>query len=178
MDMIQLEKCINEYGKDIYSFCSQITCNKQEAEDLYQDTFLKAVELGEKINYEKNPKSYLVSIALRIWKNRKRKFAWRKRIAGMVELVEEAVSEEELGKEGGTEDIILEKEWKEQVRKAVNKLDEKYRIPVYLYYTLELPIGQIGKIMKLPDGTVKSRLHKARKLLKKELEVVLDETET
>lgn len=176
MDMIQLEKCINEYGKDIYSFCSQITCNRQEAEDLYQDTFLKAVELGEKIDYKKNPKSYLISIALRIWKNRKRKFAWRKRIAGMVELMEEAVSEEVAGKEGAAEDIVLEKEWKEQVKKAVNKLDEKYRIPVYLYYTLELPIGQIGEIMKLPDGTVKSRLHKARELLKKELEVVLDET--
>lgn len=117
MDMIQLEKCINEYGKDIYSFCSQITCNKQEAEDLYQDTFLKAVELGEKIDYEKNPKSYLVSIALRIWKNKKRKFAWRNRIAGMVELVEEAVSEEESGKEGSAEDIVLEKEWKEQVKR-------------------------------------------------------------
>lgn len=176
MDMIQLEKCINEYGKDIYSFCSQITCNKQEAEDLYQDTFLKAVELGEKIDYEKNPKSYLVSIALRIWKNKKRKFAWRNRIAGMVELVEEAVSKEKLGKEGSAEEIFLEKEWKEQVKNAVDKLDEKYRIPVYLYYTLEFSIGQIGKIMKLPDGTVKSRLHKARKLLKKELEVVLDET--
>lgn len=61
-------------------------------------------------------------------------------------------------------------------KKAVDKLDEKYRIPVFLYYTLEFSIGQIGKIMKLPDGTVKSRLHKARKLLKKELEVVLDET--
>ncbi|MDE7425268.1 MAG: RNA polymerase sigma factor [Lachnospiraceae bacterium] len=175
MDMIQLEQCINEYGKEIYSFCSQITRNRQEAEDLYQDTFLKALELGEKIDYRRNPKSYFVSIALRIWKNRKRKFAWRKRIAGTVELVEEAVSEES-GKEGSAEDIVLEKEWKEEVKKAVDRLDEKYRIPVYLFYTLEFSIGQIGKIMKLPEGTVKSRLHKARKLLKQELEVVLDET--
>lgn len=176
MDMIQLEQCINEYGKEIFSFCSQITRNRQEAEDLYQDTFLKALELGEKIDYRRNPKSYFVSIALRIWKNRKRKFAWRKRIAGTVELVEEAVSEEASGKEGSAEDIVLEKEWKEEVKAAVGRLDEKYRIPVYLYYTLEFSIEQIGKIMKLPEGTVKSRLYKARKLLKQELEVVLDET--
>lgn len=174
--MIQLEQCINEYGKEIYSFCCQITRNRQEAEDLYQDTFLKALELGEKIDYGRNPKSYFVSIALRIWKNRKRKFAWRKRIAGTVELVEEAVGEEALGKEGSTEDIVLEKELREQVKMAVERLDEKYRIPVYLYYTLQFPVGQIGKIMRLPEGTIKSRLHKARKLLKKELEVVLDET--
>lgn len=176
MDMIQLEQCINEYGKEIYSFCSQITRNKQEAEDLYQDTFLKALELEEKIDYRRNPKSYFVSIALRIWKNRKRKFAWRNRIAGTVELAEEVVSEEESGKEGAVEDIVLEKQWKEEVKKAVDKLDEKYRIPVYLYYTLDFSIEQIGKIMKLPEGTVKSRLYKARKLLKQELEVVLDET--
>lgn len=174
--MIQLEQCINEYGKEIYSFCSQITRNKQEAEDLYQDTFLKALELEEKIDYRRNPKSYFVSIALRIWKNRKRKFAWRNRIAGTVELAEEVVSEEESGKEGAVEDIVLEKQWKEEVKKAVDKLDEKYRIPVYLYYTLDFSIEQIGKIMKLPEGTVKSRLYKARKLLKQELEVVLDET--
>lgn len=37
--MIQLEQCINEYGKDIYAFCSQITRSQQEAEELYQDTF-------------------------------------------------------------------------------------------------------------------------------------------
>lgn len=176
MDMIQLEQCINEYGKEIYSFCSQITRNKEEAEDLYQDTFLKALELGEKIDYRRNPKSYFVSIALRIWKNRKRKFAWRKRIAGTVELAEEVVSEEVSGKEGAVEDIVLEKQWKEEVKKAVDKLDEKYRIPVYLYYTLDFSVEQIGKIIKLPEGTVKSRLYKARKLLKQELEVVLDET--
>lgn len=176
MDMIQLEQCINEYGKEIYSFCSQITRNKEEAEDLYQDTFLKALELGEKIDYRRNPKSYFVSIALRIWKNRKRKFAWRKRIAGTVELAEEVVSDEVSGKEGAVEDIVLEKQWKEEVKKAVDKLDEKYRIPVYLYYTLDFSVEQIGKIIKLPEGTVKSRLYKARKLLKQELEVVLDET--
>ena len=82
MNEIQLEQCINEHGKDVYAFCSQLTRNVQEAEDLYQDTFLKAVELAGRIDFGKNPKSYLISIALRIWKNRKRKYAWRKRITG------------------------------------------------------------------------------------------------
>lgn len=179
MNKEKLEECINAYGKEIYAFCSRITCNRQEAEDLYQDTFLKAVELGEKIDDTQNPKSYLVSIALRIWKNKKRKFAWRKRIAGTEQLTEEAVSEKELMQESrGTspEEKILEWELKMHVRQAVEKLDEKYRIPIYLYYTVELSIEHIADIMKLPKGTVKSRLHKARKLLKQELEVVLDET--
>ena len=77
----ELEICIAEYGKDIYSFCRQLTVSLQEADDLYQDTFLKALELIPKIDNNKNPKSYLLSIAVHIWKNKKRKFAWRKRIA-------------------------------------------------------------------------------------------------
>lgn len=179
MNKEQLEQCINTYGTDIYAFCSRITCNRQEADDLYQDTFLKAVELGEQIDDTNNPKSYLVSIAMRIWKNKKRKFAWRKRIAESMTLMEEAVSEESLNQEetiGSPEEQILEWEVKAQVRKAVEKLEEKYRMPVYLYYTMEFSIEQVAEIMKLPKGTVKSRLHKARQLLKQDLEVVLNET--
>jgi len=77
----ELETCMIKYGKDIYSFCRSLVGSIQEAEDLYQDTFLKAIELNEKIDAAGNPKSYLLSIAVRIWKNRKRKYAWRKRIA-------------------------------------------------------------------------------------------------
>lgn len=175
MKEIQLEQCIHEYGKDIYALCSRLTRSTQEAEDLYQDTFLKVVELGDKIDYEQNPKSYMVSIALRIWKNRKRKYAWRKRIAGMEQLTEEAVSSETVGQGDSAEEEFLQKELKEQVIEAVSGLEDRYRIPVYLYYTLQLPVEQIGKIMKLPQGTIKSRLYKARKLLKQKLEVVLNE---
>lgn len=82
MNKEQLNECIMLYGKEVFSFCRQIAVSHEEAEDLYQDTFLKAMELSEKIKYEENPKSYLISIALRLWKNKKRKFAWRDRIAG------------------------------------------------------------------------------------------------
>lgn len=176
MDVRQLEQCIQEYGKDIYAFCSQLTGNRQEAEELYQDTFLKAVEMLEKIDSGRNPRSYLASIALRIWKNRKRKYAWRSRIAGTEELTEDNMPYTACAQEFSPEESVLLQELQLQVREAVAKLDDRYRLPIYLYYTLQLPIGQIGKILRLPQGTVKSRLHKARKLLKQELEVVLDET--
>ncbi len=176
MNRVQLEQCIHEYGKDIFTFCSRITGNRQEAEDLYQDTFLKAVELEEKIDFEQNPRSYLVSVALRIWKNRRRKFAWRQRIAGTCALTEGTAKEDCLGQENSAEAEVFRRELEIQVRKAVGNLAEKYRIPVYLYYTLQLSVEEIANVMEIPQGTVKSRLHKARALLKKELEVVLDET--
>ncbi len=176
MNDTQLLQCIEEHGKNVYSFCCQLTQSKQEAEELYQDTFLKAVELKGRMDWEKNPGSYLISIALRIWKNKKRKYAWRSRIAGMEELDEGTASRESAGQEGGSpEEIFLKQELHRQVQAAVAGLEEKYRIPVYLYYAQQFSTAQIGKMLKLPQGTVKSRLHKARELLKKELEVVLNE---
>ena len=69
MTKTELENCIWEHGKEIYSFCLSLTLNSQEADDLYQDTFLKAMELLHQINYRHNPKSYLLSVALKLWKN-------------------------------------------------------------------------------------------------------------
>ncbi|MEY8518881.1 RNA polymerase sigma factor [Lachnospiraceae bacterium 29-84] len=172
MNGIPLEQCIEQYGTELYAFCSQLTRNKQEAEDLYQDTFLKAIELGKPLIREDNPKSYLVSIALRIWKNRKRKYAWRNRIAGTGQYIEGDAQDADCCIWHSPEEALLEQELYAQVQDAVASLDDKYRIPIYLYYTLQLPCAQIGKILKLPQGTVKSRLHKARKQLKQELETI------
>lgn len=73
MTIQELEQFIATYGTDIYSFCVYLTGNRPEAEELYQDTFLKTLELLDKIQKDGNPKSYLLSVAIRIWKNRNRK---------------------------------------------------------------------------------------------------------
>ena len=205
MNISQLETCIDKYGKDIFAFCCHMTGNRSEAEELYQDTFLKAMEILPQIDYENNTKSFLLSVALRLWKNKKRKRAWRMRIAPMVAFDETLLNAPEkaaftlasvnthgntqvfrkaagMGKGIGhsetvneVEEFILQKELNEFIRSKVAGLDEKYRIPIYLYYTEQLSVEEIGKVLKLPTGTVKTRLHTARKMLKKELEVVIHE---
>lgn len=170
----ELEFVIKEYGKDIYSFCKYLTNNLPEADDLYQDTFLLAVELKEKIDYGNNPKSYLLSISLRIWKNKKRKFAWRKRIAEVQSLVDEKDVDMEVSPELSPEESVICKEEEEAVRLAVNSLPDKLKLVVLLFYMEELPVAQIAEVMKIPTGTVLSRLHQARKVLRKELEGVID----
>lgn len=172
MTITELEQCIDSYGKDIYGFCRQITGDIREGEDLYQDTFMKAVELSEKIDMNQNPKSYLISIAVRLWKNRRRKYAWRQRIAGMESLNEE----EEAGRplacidQAAPEEEMLIREQTAFVQKCVSELEEKYRILVCMYYSAELSVKEIAGCLKLPEGTVKSRLHKARTIIKEKLE--------
>ena len=170
----ELEMCIDDYGKDIYSFCKHLTNKTLEADDLYQDTFLMAVELKEKIEYGNNPKSYLLSVTLRLWKNKKRKFAWRKRIADVQSLTDERDADIYESAEPSLEERIAIKEKEEAIRMAVNRLPEKLKIVVLLFYMEDLRAAQIAETMKIPIGTVLSRLHQARKILKKELEDVLN----
>ena len=63
--MNNIEYYISEYGKDIFSFCVYLTRNKDEAEDLYQQTFLVAIEKND-IDDGNNPKSYFIKIEANI----------------------------------------------------------------------------------------------------------------
>ncbi len=175
MTKTELENCIWEHGKEIYSFCLSLTLNSQEADDLYQDTFLKAMELLHQINYGHNPKSYLLSVALKLWKNKKRKYAWRNRIANILSLTDELDLDAIEPPAFSPESEFLKKEESTQVQQAVNRLPEKFKLPILLFYMEDLPLAQIAEVLKIPIGTVKSRLHQGKKLLEKELEVVLDE---
>ena len=168
-----MEQCIKEYGRDIYSFCRHLTRSQQDADDLYQDTFLKAMELQEKLIWQDNPKSYLLSVTVRLWKNRRRKVAWRNRIAPIVSLTEKQDVEPVCEMKSSPEEACLAEEEKRLVQGAVDKLPEKLKICILLFYMEQLSVAQIAKVLHLPEGTVKSRLYQARKLLEKELESVL-----
>ncbi len=169
MTIQELEQVIALYGKEVYSFCKHLTENNILADELYQDTFLKATEQIDRLQTDGNVKSYLLSVALRLWRNQKRKFAWRKRIAPMEELVDETVGDAN----GEGADVLqgyLETEQRQVIRQAVSGLPDRYKIPILLYYMEDRSVSQVAEIMGIPAGTVKSRLHMARKRLESELE--------
>lgn len=169
MTIQELEQCIALYGKDIYSFCIHLTNEKESADDLYQDTFLEAMKKIADIRYRENPKSYLLSIALRLWRNKIRKKAWRNRIVPQIS--EESVVDISDAKQEELLNHLIYDEEKQNLWKAIDHLKDNFRIPLLLYYMEELPISEIAGLLSIPQGTVKSRLHKARKQLEKELEV-------
>ena len=171
----ELTECIDTYGRDIYSFCRHLAGNIQEAEELYQDTWLKTVELLESIDSTGNVKSYCLSVAIRIGNNQKRKFAWRKRIAGTQDYLDEEGLEYISDGRPASEEQILEKERDRLVWNAVGELSGKLKTVILLYYMEELSISQIAELAGVPEGTVKSRLYQARKLLEQKLEGVLYE---
>ena len=67
------------------------------------------------------------------------------------------------------EDSFMAQEEARIVRELVEALPSKFKIPTILYYTIEMSMPDIALTLKLPVGTVKSRLFKARKLVEKGL---------
>ena len=165
----ELAECINEHGKEIYSFCKWLTSSGQEADELYQDTWLTVVQRQEGIDAAGNVKSYCLSVALRLWKNRRRKYAWRQRIAGTQDSISPDTSFLDAATAESLEEQLLHREQKRLVREAVDELPQRLRTIVLLFYMEDQSIEQIAQITGIPAGTVKSRLHHARKALRQKL---------
>ncbi|MFT3984011.1 MAG: RNA polymerase sigma factor [Lachnospiraceae bacterium] len=155
---------VDEYGSSLYRFCRSLTYSKEDAEDLFQETFLRALEQPEKLNTSDNPKSLLFSTAFFLWKSWKRKYARRKRLAPLEPFDDSVESDINL------ENSYLIQEENKLVRKLADALPDKFRIPVFLYYTMEMKVSDIADVLNLPAGTVKSRLSKARRLIRDGLE--------
>ena len=167
MDQDLMEKYIVDYGKDIYSFCVYLTGSRDKADDLYQQTFLTAIEKGS-LDDTQNPKAYLIAIAVNLWKNQKKKYAVRNKKANIIYL--EADNPEQLadGSESVEEQLIREEE-KRLVRNLVNNLPEKLRIVILMFYMEDMSLSEISEALHIPVGTVKSRIHQAKSRLKERM---------
>lgn len=168
MNAGEIEKCIDNFGTDVYRFCLSLCQDKADAEDLYQQTFLKALETEWTLDWEKNPRALFFSFAYHLWQSDRRKQARRNAIAPCGNYDEEM--EAVMQSEGDVEEGYLQKELTAQVRQIMQTLPEKFQVPLLLFYLSDCSIEQIAAVIKKPPGTVKSRLFKGRSLIKQRLE--------
>ena len=159
-----LDELMDQSGDDLYKFCSRLTYSKEDADDLFQETFLRTLEQMDKLRTVENPNRRLFSTAIYVWKEWQRKVARRNRIAPIKIYVEEEVNHH-----SRVEDEIILEEESRMVREIVSELPEKLRIPIILYYSIEMNTAEIASVLQLPKGTVKSRLYKGRKMVEKGL---------
>lgn len=171
MSSEKIEYLVETHMPSVFQFCCFLTGNRMDAEDLCQDTFLKAMELGHKFHCsgeERDTRNYLIGISVNIWRNHQRKRRRRQQIAPM-DTFEESSFDIADGK--GLEEQVIEQEMVKEMRTAINQLPEKQRIVIHLYYSAEMSMEEIAKVMHIPKETVKSRLRLAKKKLRKGLEV-------
>ena len=130
----EIERCIDEFGTDIYRFCQKLCVDKSDAEDLYQQTFLKALETEWTLDWEKNPKALFFSLAHNLWKSDRRKQARRSQIAPCDNLDDDA--EIVLRSGENIEERYFQKELIEKVRQIIQTLPEKFQVPLLLSFRL------------------------------------------
>lgn len=159
-----MESKIKVYGPRLYGLCMTLCKNSHDAWDLYQETWLRAYEKQYQYEPCRSYEGWLTAICV----NRYRDYVRRQKIAPFFDLF--ASTDE---KDMVISQIPAEtKEDYREVREAVEQLPEKFREAVILYYFEDKDIKRTAEIMGIPVGTAKTRLMKARNLLK---EVLQDE---
>ncbi len=175
MDNDDFERFVLKFGKDILRFCRMTAGDAENGDELYQDTMLKLLEKKKRLDSMQNTKSYALSTSIYLWKNKKKKYANRMRLVpidSMDEMSDEGYVLTDHENEVSPEHFVFRQDEIYMIQGFVKTLPEKYRIPIYLYYSADMQINEISKILSLPEGTVKSRMRKAKKQLKEKLEAI------
>lgn len=148
--------------RSLYRIAVSYMHSDADAADAVQDALLAAWEKRHSLREPAWFGTWLTRILINVCKSRLR---GRPREAALAEAADE-------GAQDAPEDALA-------LREALNALDLKYRIPLVLHYLDGYPVKEVARIMRLPLGTVKSRLSRARGLMQTKLndqEVFIDET--
>jgi len=169
-DEKSLETLIQRYLKPIYSFVYRFLGNRQDAEDVTQEVFIKVWRHLKKFKKNKSFRIWIFSIA----KNTAIDYLKKKKIIPFSEF------ENEFGENKLIETIpdplllaneLLEKaEIREKINSALEKLSPSYRMVLFLYYNDRFNFREIAEIFGESINTIKSRHYRALLMLKKILE--------
>ena len=85
LEQISEAQLVRKYSDSVYRFCLSLVYRREDADDLFQDTYLHAFTKIKKINSSNNPQGLLFAMAASIWKSRKRRYARRNRLAPEIE---------------------------------------------------------------------------------------------
>lgn len=150
---ISAEDLARKYQENVFRAAFSICRNRQDAEDVVQETFLAYLRTRQEFESEEHIRAWLLRTALNKAKNVRGTFWHRNR-----ETLQEYTSQ-----------VPFAEPEDRELAEAVLALPEKYRIVLHLYYYEDYSIKEIGQMLHLSDSAVKNRLLRARKQLKSTL---------
>ena len=151
-----------DHGDMIYNMGLQLCGSPQGAEDLVQETFLRAYRNWNQFEGRSKPSTWLYTIASRTCHRLQRRRCGEPRtLEPLSDLIPNRRAVPELPADDPLSSVI-EDEMRATVRQAIARLPIRYRLPLVLKEIGGFSVAEVGKIMHLAEGTVKSRLHRAR----------------
>jgi len=163
-----------EYMQPLYTAALRMTRNPADAEDLVQETFLKAYRSFDRFEEGTNLKAWLYKILTNTYINSYRA-AKRRPEKADVEDVEDLYMYRRLSELQGldtgesAEDEVLSRITDDEVKEAIESLPDTFRMAVLLADVEGFSYKEIAEITEVPIGTVMSRIHRGRRALQKAL---------
>jgi RNA polymerase sigma-70 factor, ECF subfamily len=150
----------------LLNYANYLTGDKAAAEDLLQETYLKAYRFFEKFDEGTNAKAWLYRIMRNTYINEYRRV---KRIPDVVQYDEQLspyqMNASVLGSVDELRERIDRETFGDEIAGAIGGLPEKFKSVVILRDVENLPYEEIAEALEIPVGTVRSRLHRARAML-------------
>ena len=148
----EITQIYNRHADTVYYVCYSFMKNKPEAEDMMQETFLRLIATGKHFENERNEKAWLIVTASNLCKNALKRH-WRR--------------EESLEDNPALSQQVVKSD--NEVLDAILALPREYKTVVYMYYYEGYSGEEIARYLHCPHATVRTRLARARKLLKQML---------
>jgi RNA polymerase sigma-70 factor (ECF subfamily) len=151
------------YQLPLYVYVFELARDEQTSLDIVQETFIAAVRHIGSLREEAKFGGWLFGIAhqkcAQLWRKQSRETAWREEIA-----------ESPPDLDAGPDELLIRREQEAAFMKLVNELPPPQRSVLLLHFVEDFPLEQIAEITQTPLGTVKSRLHYAKRALRKLLD--------
>ena len=164
-DMVSFNEMVDRYKDRLMNVIGRMLSSTEEAEDIVQETFVRVYQHRQSFNFQHCFSTWIYTIALNLARNELRK---RKKFK-FYEISEMQGNEKEFAVE-----MKLPSKLPEVLKGAIEELPEKYRTAFMLRDIQELPYDEVAKILSVPLGTVKSRVNRARMMLRDKLQPKLE----
>lgn len=163
-----LEQLMVEYGDKVLHLAYFYLKDRHLAEDIAQETFIRVFRNWDKFRGECAVSTWIYRIAANLCRDRLRSRAWRSLVFNW-DTPEPRETSDDLGEK------VADRSVHEKVTDAVMALPPHYREVIALFYYQELSVGEIAEMLQESPGTIKSRLHRARHLLRDRIPVQIGE---
>lgn len=148
----------------LYGFALKLSRSRDDAEDLVSDALLRAFERWQQYQLGTNIRAWLFTILYHVFVSRTRRVDARE-----VHAADDDWTMSKVVGEADPEARYYDSFLDEEVVRAIDELPEEYRMAVVLSDLQELRYAEIAQVLGVPEGTVKSRLFRGRRLLKRKL---------
>ena len=169
-DQNAFAEIVELYQDKLYRVCFRMLGNKHEAEDIAQEAFVRAFINIHTFDTKRKFSTWLYRIGTNLCIDRIRKkkpdYYLDAEVSGTegLNMYSQIAASEEL-----PEDQVMKMEMQDRVQYEISRLPDKYRAVIVLKYMEDLPLQEISEILEMPLGTVKTRIHRGREALRKQL---------